>query len=105
MSSNFDFLSEKWPALAESAAKVESLAHADARTSCFYARRTLEQVVEWLFDHDGAFHRPYDRNIAALMAEPSFAANVPPHVVLKAKIIRDVGNQAVHSRRPVHQYD
>src|SRR5688572_17977612 len=105
MTSNFHFLTPQWQALAEPAAKVEAFANSDPRTACFYARRALELAVDWLFDHDAAFRRPYDRNLAALLAEPSFAANVPGPVALKARVIRDLGNQAVHSKRPVHQLD
>jgi type I restriction enzyme, R subunit len=45
MTSNFHFLSPQWPTLAESAAKVEAFAHADPRTACFWARRTLELTL------------------------------------------------------------
>ena len=47
--SNFDFLQPEWPDLHESAAKAESLAYPDTRTACFYARRTLELAVHWVY--------------------------------------------------------
>ncbi len=41
--SNFDFLyPPEWAFLFESAKKPEELAKSDARTSCFYARRTVQ---------------------------------------------------------------
>ena len=46
--SHFAFLQPEWPALFEAAAKAEALALADPRTSCFYARRSLELVVDWV---------------------------------------------------------
>ena len=45
--SNFTFLKTEWPDLHEGAAKAEALAYSDARSACFYARRTLEMVVHW----------------------------------------------------------
>jgi type I restriction enzyme R subunit len=30
------------------------MANTDARTSCFYARSTLELAVDWLYKHDPA---------------------------------------------------
>jgi hypothetical protein len=39
--SNFDFLKAEWPDLHEAAGKAEALAHPDARTACFHARRGL----------------------------------------------------------------
>lgn len=47
-SRHFQFLESEWPTLFEAATKAESLANNDARTACFYARRTLEQAVAWL---------------------------------------------------------
>ena len=57
--SNFAFLQPEWPLLHESAKRVEETANTDARTSCFYARRTLEMVVTWLFQHDKSLRLPY----------------------------------------------
>ena len=57
--SNFAFLQTEWPALHESAIRVEETAHTDARTACFYARRTLEMAVAWLFQHDKSLKLPY----------------------------------------------
>src|SRR5437868_15222386 len=105
MTSNFHFLTPEWPALAEAAVKVEVFAHSDPRTACFWARRALELLVSWLFDYDSAFRRPYDRNLAALLAEPSFTSNVPPPVALKCRAIKDLGNLAVHTGKPIRQTD
>src|SRR4051812_2372387 len=105
MASNFQVLLPQWPEIAASAQKVEALAHSDPRTACFYARRTLEAVVDWLFDNDSAFYRPYDRNLAALISEPTFTANVPPQIALKARTIKDIGNLAVHSNKPIRTSD
>ena len=57
--SNFAFLQTEWPLLHESAAKAEALVHADARAACFYARRTLELAVAWLYKHDRGLRLPY----------------------------------------------
>jgi type I restriction enzyme, R subunit len=56
--SNFSFLDAEWPALADEAAKAERLAYADPRTACFYARRTLEFTVGWLYKHDSVLRLP-----------------------------------------------
>ena len=52
--SNFAFHQAEWPDLHDAAGKAESLAFPDARTACFYARRTLELAVHWLYTHDPA---------------------------------------------------
>ncbi|MCA1607094.1 MAG: DUF4145 domain-containing protein, partial [Acidobacteria bacterium] len=47
VSSNFAFLRADWPGLFEDTRRAERLTLLDPRTSCFYARRTLEQLVKW----------------------------------------------------------
>ncbi len=103
--SHFAFLQPEWPTLFEAAAKAESLVHPDPRASCFYARRGLELAVEWLYQHDGALHTPYQDHLSALIHEPTFRAAVGPAVFAKARVIKDLGNQAVHSHKPVRQFD
>jgi type I restriction enzyme R subunit len=99
--SNFVFLQAEWPLLHESATRAESLANVDARASCFYARRTLELAVAWLYKHDRGLRLPYQDNLSALIHEPSFARVVGEAVFTKTKVIKELGNQAVHSTRKV----
>ena len=47
--SNFDFLRQEWAGLYGSARQAERYAKTDPRTSCFYARRTLEGLVRLAF--------------------------------------------------------
>jgi type I restriction enzyme R subunit len=103
--SNFAFLKPEWPDLHESAVKVESLARTDARSCCFYARRTLELAIHWLYDHDPELSRPYDDNLSALIYEPTFKQNLTNDLFLKVKTIKEIGNLAVHSRKPVTERD
>lgn len=99
--SNFAFLQAEWPLLHESATKAEDMAHTDARAACFYARRTLEMAVAWLYKHDRGLRLPYQDNLSALIHEPTFAQVVGQAVFTKAKVIKELGNQAVHSARKV----
>lgn len=103
--SNFHFLTAEWSELHESAAKTESLTRNDPRTCCFYARRTLELAVHWLYQHDPALKRPYSDNLSALIYEPTFKNNLSGDLFLKVKTIKEVGNLAVHSRRAVTERD
>jgi type I restriction enzyme R subunit len=103
--SNFTFLKSEWPELHESGTKAEAFAHPDSRTACFYARRGLEIVVAWVYKHDGALQIPYQDNLSALIHEPTFKAAVGPAVFAKAKLIKDLGNLAVHSQRKILESD
>ncbi|MBC8031228.1 MAG: DEAD/DEAH box helicase family protein [Pyrinomonadaceae bacterium] len=103
--SNFTFLQTEWPELHQSATKVESLACTDARACCFYARRTLELAIHWLYEHDAELKRPYDDNLSALIYEPTFRDNLTKDLFLKVKTIKEIGKLAVHSRKPITERD
>ncbi|MBI4499818.1 MAG: DEAD/DEAH box helicase family protein [Gemmatimonadetes bacterium] len=103
--SNFAFLKAEWPDVHDAAARAEALANSDARASCFYARRALELAVTWLYQRDRALKLPYDTQLSALIHEPSFRNSVGSAVFAKARIIKDLGNQAVHQNKTIRQYD
>src|SRR2546423_486000 len=104
MRSNFDALRE-WSESAQSSRRAENAALIDARAACFYARRTLELLVRWLYDNDPALKRPYEDHLASLLAAPSFKQSVPPAIQAKARVIKELGNQAVHGRGVIRQAD
>jgi len=103
--SNFAFLQSEWPQLFAEGQKAEALVVPDPRTACFYARRTLELAVAWLYKSDSALKLPYQDNLSALIHEPSFKATVGQKIFIKAKLIKDLGNLAAHSHRPLQQLD
>lgn len=103
--SHFAFLDAEWPALATEARKAESLAYPDPRTACFYARRALELAVEWLYTYDRTLKLPYQSNLAALLAEPTFQTLTGHKLGAKARIVKDLGNIAVHERKAVRDSD
>lgn len=103
--SNFNFLQNEWPLLYADATKAEGMANTDARASCFYARRTLELAVAWLYKHDAALRLPYQDTLSALIHEPSFRAVVGDALFTKARLIKDLGNGAAHNTRAVPTAD
>ena len=103
--SNFAFLQAEWPLLYEPALRAEAAVHADARAACFYARRALELAVAWLYKHDRSLRRPYQDNLNALLHEPTFGHVVGEAVFTKTKVIKELGNLAVHSTRKVLPVD
>ncbi|MFZ3139477.1 DEAD/DEAH box helicase family protein [Polaromonas sp.] len=99
--SNFAFLQSEWPLFHEAAIKAEGLVNSDPRAACFYARRTLELAVKWLYKHERALCLPYRENLSALIHEPSFRLTVGEALFAKSEIIKELGNLAVHSTRKV----
>ena len=103
--SQFQFLAIEWGDIASAAMRAEAQVHADPRAACFYCRRALELGVAWLYRNDGGLRLPYQDHLSALLHEPSFVAVVGPVVLPKLKLIKDLGNLAVHSNKPVTQRD
>lgn len=102
---HFTFLQSEWPAIFEAAAKAEAAVHPDPRTACFYARRALELAMAWLYKHDSSLRLPYQDNLSALIHEPTFKVLVGEAIFSKARLITRLGNQAVHSPKPIQQFD
>ena len=105
MSSNFEFLRTGWKPLAIDAAEVERSAYVAPRTAVFYARRTLERAVKWMYRNDCDLKPPYQDNLAALIHEQTFKDTLAPGLFDKARVIYKLGNLAVHSEKPISQYD
>ena len=103
--SQFTFLQREWPQVYEAAAAAESAAYPDPRTACFHARRALELAVAWIYKHDVSLKLPYEDNLSALIHEPTFKATAGEAVFTKARLITRLGNQAVHSHKPVSSAD
>src|ERR1044071_9825388 len=103
--SQFEFLRGEWPELFEPVAKAESLVYPDSRSSCFHARRALELTVHWLYKHDSTLKLPYQDHLSALVHEPTFRRGVGPAIFAKIKVVKDLGNLAVHSHKPIRQFD
>lgn len=97
--SHFGFLAQEWPLVHEAAVKAEQHARTDAQTACFYARRALELLVDWLYSADRSLSRPYRDDLNALIHEPSFRRLASDGLFTKADLLRRLGNKAVHDKR------
>ncbi|WP_406006748.1 DEAD/DEAH box helicase family protein [Streptomyces sp. NBC_00637] len=103
--SNFGFLKAEWPDLCTEAIHAERLAVADPRAALFYARRTVELGVTWMFEVDEALQRPYRDDLSAMLSEPTFVRVVGPASRTKMDVIRRQGNAAVYRKSPVSVND
>lgn len=98
--SNFDFLRASWPQIADEARRAEHYTNGDQRSSLFYSRRSIELMVNWLYQADATLRRPYKDDLAALTYEPTFKQLVGPAIITKLDLIRKLGNNAVHRPAP-----
>ena len=51
------------------------------------------------------FRLPYQEHLSALIHEPTFRTAVGPAIFAKVRLIKDLGNLAVHSHKPIRQFD
>ncbi len=104
-SPHFQYLSPEWPEIHIAAAKAEALLHPDPRSSCFYARRALELAVNWIYRNDPGLSPPYRDDLSAYIFNPQFQQLTGPALIPKIKAVKDLGNVAVHSAKPVPRTD
>lgn len=98
---NFAFLKVvDWPEVYADCTKAESYATSDPRSACFYARRTAEQLVEFLYDIMN-LSVPYKDDLSARINDSAFRAKAGQGITQKLNLIRRLGNTAVHDPRPI----
>ena len=98
--SNFAFLRAEWgQSLYPEARTAERNALIDPRASCFYARRSLELAVQWLYQADRALTSPRGTNptLSNMLKTQTFCNTVESKLRTKMDLIRRLGNEAVHS--------
>lgn len=103
--SNFDFLHPDWPEFIDNATAVEKLVHFDPRGACGRARHLIEQVVLWMYEHDEDLELPYDTGLYNITNEMGFKKIIGYAVYEKIKVIRKVGNIALHDNKQVTEDD
>lgn len=95
--SNFSFLQQEFFAIHDSAKKAESYLTTDARAACWYARMTLEQIVDWLYRYDRNYSC-YDTSLGARVHDPCFKLNAGEAIFTKATVVIGIGNRAAHGK-------
>ena len=103
--SQYALIANQWPELHAEALRVEECALSDPRTACFYARRTIELLVEWIYDNDSQLQRPYGYGpLADLIYTPDFRELVGDEM-RRFRLLKDLGNKAVHRTDPIRPGD
>ena len=103
--SHFIFAELEFKEIYSASRRAESLANNDPRASCFYARRALELLVTWVYENANSLTLPYRDDLSALIHEPTFRSLVGQAIFQKCRAIKELGNLAVHSPRPITRQD
>ena len=102
MTSQYALIASQWPELHEEAQKVEQFALSDPRTACFYARRTIELLVEWVYENDAQLQRPWgEPSLSQLIHAFDFRQLVGEQTLGRVQLIKNRGNEAVHRAEPM----
>ena len=103
--SQYALIAKQWPELHAEALRVEECALRDPRTACFYARRTIELLVEWVYDNDSQLRRPYGNGSLADLIYANDFRELAGDEIRRLRLIKDLGNKAVHRIEPIRKGD
>src|SRR5262249_36278758 len=89
-----------WPDIHGDCSRAESHAISDPRSACFYSRRAVEHLVDYLYDIL-ALPLPYQDDLSAHINDVRFKAKTGAGIAAKLNLIRKLGNHAVHDQKPI----
>ena len=96
---NFAFLKPHWEPFLQDALEAERMAIRAPISTAFYARRSLEIGIKWVFDNDSKAVKPYEENLAAMLHEQTFRNLLPLGLFDHLKFVWKLGNRAAHESR------
>ncbi len=96
--SNFTFIQLDFPNLHADVTEAEKLTFVSPTASAVICRGTLENTVNWLYDHNNKLTRPYRADLNALLHEHNFKTEYAPFFT-ELNIVRKTGNLAAHGKR------
>jgi len=97
--SNFSFIQTDFPALYADALEAEQLTFVSPKAAAIFCRSTLENAINWLYDHDAKLERPWRSDLSTLMHEHAFRTLFNPTLFAELNLIRKTGNVAAHGKK------
>lgn len=94
--SNFEFLKQDFPQLYAEAKIAEQITFAVPKLAAVSCRSFLELGLNWLYDNDVEFTKPYDTKLAALLFHYDFKSSVKPSLFHNLDLVRRFGNDGAH---------
>lgn len=95
--SNFIFIPHQWTSLAEAPQEAELHVHNAPLYAAMLCRKSLEEWVRWMYEHDADLVLPFDTTLSSLMHDQGFKRIVSPIQFNQLNLIRKLGNTAVHT--------
>jgi type I restriction enzyme R subunit len=101
--SNFSFIKTDFPDLYADAREAEQLTYLSPKAAAILCRSTLENAINWLYDHDAKLVRPWRPDLSTLMHEHEFRALFNATLFAELNLIRKTGNIAAHGKKVSQQ--
>ena len=95
--SNFNFIPAQWGQLAKSPREAEKHVYGAPLYCAMLCRKSLEEWVRWMYEHDPDLVLPYDTSLSSLIHDQGFQKIVAPVQFNQINLIRKQGNAAVHT--------
>jgi type I restriction enzyme, R subunit len=95
--SNFSFIPTQWASLAATPQEAELHVYNAPLYAAMLCRKSLEEWVRWMYEHDADLALPYDTSLNALIHDQEFKNIVAPGQFNQINLIRKLGNTAVHT--------
>ncbi|MDA9089722.1 DEAD/DEAH box helicase family protein [Maribacter arcticus] len=99
MESNFSFINGDFPELFREASEAEKYVFKAPKYAALQCRVVLELTINWLYDNDPDYERPYDTTLAALMYHEDFKDDIKATLLNELTLVRKIGNAAAHGKR------
>jgi len=95
--SNFNFIPAQWNQLAQAPREAEKHVYGAPLYCAMLCRKSLEEWVRWMYEHDPDLVLPYDSSLSSLIHDQGFQKIVAPVQFNQINLIRKQGNAAVHT--------
>jgi type I restriction enzyme R subunit len=70
--SNYSFIPSQWANLAQAPQEAEQHVHSAPLYAAMLCRKSLEEWVRWLYEHDADLTLPYDTSLSSFIHEQCF---------------------------------
>lgn len=99
--SNFSFIPPQWAIIAATPHEAEQQVYSAPMYAAMLCRKSLEDWVRWMYEHDADLTLPYNTTLNTLIHEQCFKNVVAPIQFNHINLIRKLGNAAVHSNAKI----
>lgn len=99
--SNFSFIPSPWANIAQTPQEAEQHVYGAPLYAAMLCRKSLEEWVRWMYEHDVDLTLPYDTSLSSLIHEQCFKNVVAPMQFNHINLIRKLGNAAVHTNAKI----